>query len=725
MSRWPDPPQSSLEVAESDVRSQLERILSSATFSRSDRLSKFLRFIVERALLEKGEGLKEQSLATELYARGSDFDAATDAVVRVDARRLRDKLREYYAENPGDLLVITLPKGGYVPSFENRPPTENVQVPKQTSNHIWKIAAAAAFTAILATSWLLWPKTPPPPPKLSPLTSYPGNESQPALSPDGNFVAFWCTEPDKPANQSDICVKSVGADAYRRLTDTPQAEYWPAWSPDGKEIAFGRSPDRFSPGFQEAGAELGIFIVPLLGGAERKVSDTGNMVAWMPDGKSLLIRDRKKGEPFAIYQLDLATQQRRRVTQPAQGDGDWRFDISPDGGMLAVIRFERTAVGDLFVVPMPNSEKRGEPLGEPRRLTEWNRYITGVAWTPDGKEIVYSLDGRLWRIAANLSRPGQGTQIAGIPMPAIGVSISRPRSGAARLAFHTSRNQVGMRRIDLASVGEDGVMSKIEPFAPATRTDIPGRFSPDGSRVAFASNRSSEFPELWIADRDGANAKQITTLASASRMLVGSWSPDGKQIVFDAQIQGNDEIYAVAVDGGSPRRLATGPAFDRLPEWSKDSRWIYYAAPAAGKVADIWRVSSVGGGTPERVTTGGFEPQQSPDGRDLYFLDRPPAAGTARLMKLGEQQPVLESVTPFLWCVADAGIYFLKAEGDRQSIQLYRFATKKTQRIGALPFRVPRLQTPGRFSVSRDGRWALVNVGENLGGDLMLIDDFR
>jgi Tol biopolymer transport system component len=721
MSRWPDLPQASLEVAESAVRAQLDRILSSETFSRSERLSKFLRFIVERAILEKGEGLKEQSLATELYARGSDFDAATDAVVRVDARRLRDKLREYYAENPDDAIVITLPKGGYVPSFESRAKGSEVGPPRQAWKQNWKIAAGAAFAAILVTSWLLWPKSQPPPPKLSPLTSYPGNESQPALSPDGNFVAFWCTEPDKPGNQSDICVKTVGADAYRRLTDTAQAEYWPAWSPDGKEIAFGRSPDRFSPGFQEAGAEMGIFVVPVLGGAERRVSDTGNMVAWMPDGKSLLIRDRKRGEPFAIYQLDLATQQRRRVTQPAQGDGDWRFDISPDGSMLAVIRFERTTVGDLFIVPMPNGEKRGEP----RRLTEWNRYITGVAWTPGGKEIVYSLEGRLWRIAANLSRPGQGTQIAGIPMPVIGVSISRPRSGAARLAFHTSRNQVGMRRIDLASVGKDGVMSKIEPLAPATRTDIPGRFSPDGSRVAFASNRSSEFPELWIADSDGGNAKQITTLGSVGRMLVGSWAPDGKQVVFDAQIQGKDEIYAVAAEGGTLRRLATGSAFDGLPEWSKDSHWIYYALPGSGAGSDIWRVPAQGG-TPERITTqGGFEPQESPDGRELYYLDRPPAAGPARLMKAGEAQPVLEGVTPFLWCVADVGIYLLKAEGDRQSIHLYRFDSKKTQRIGALPFRVPRLQTPGRFSVSRDGRWALVNVGENLGGDLMLIDDFR
>jgi len=311
-------------------------------------------------------------------------------------------------------------------------------------------------------------------------------------------------------------------------------------------------------------------------------------------------------------------------------------------------------------------------------------------------------------------------------MPAVGVAISRPRAGThARLAFHTSSTQIGMRRIDLMSTGSDGTMSRIEPLAPSTRVDIPGRFSPDGARVAFASNRGSENSELWIADADGGRLRQITTLGSAARLLAGAWSPDGKQVLFDAQIRGNDEIYAISADGGHAVRLASGPAFDGLPEWSHDSRWIYYASTGAGTGPDIWRIAAQGG-TPERITTqGGFEPQESPDGQSIYYLDRPPAAGPARLLKVGDSQPVIEGITPFLWCIADAGIYFLKAEGDRQSIQLYRFATRKTQQIGALPFRVPRLQTPGRFSVSRDGRWALVNAGESRGGDLMLIDGFH
>jgi len=326
--------------------------------------------------------------------------------------------------------------------------------------------------------------------------------------------------------------------------------------------------------------------------------------------------------------------------------------------------------------------------------------------------------------------PGRGTPISGIPMPAAGLSISKPRYGTpARLAFHTSRNQISLRRIDLASAGVDGMIAGIEPFAESTRTDIPGRFSPDGSRVAFASNRSSENMELWIADRSGRDARQVTHLGVAMRMLAGSWSPDGKQLLLDAEIQGRDELYVVSVDGGTSFKLSSGPAFDGLPEWSKDSRWVYYASPGSGTAANIWRIPAQGG-TAEPVTRdGGFEPQISADGHDLYYIDRPPAAGKARVMKVsvngGRAEAVIDDVTPFLWSVADAGIYFLRAEDQNHAIYFHRFATRKTERIGALPFRVARLQSPGRLAVSRDGRWALVNISETGGGDLMLIEDFR
>ena len=97
--RSPQPAPSS-DVPPSLVRAELDRILASEIFSRSDRLSAFLRFIVEQTLSGQGDSLKEQVIAEELYGKGADFSTAADPIVRVDARRLRDKLREYYASAP-------------------------------------------------------------------------------------------------------------------------------------------------------------------------------------------------------------------------------------------------------------------------------------------------------------------------------------------------------------------------------------------------------------------------------------------------------------------------------------------------------------------------------------------------------------------------------------------------------------------------------------------------
>lgn len=107
---------------ESEVRSQLERILAHGIFTRSERLSAFPRFITEQTLAGQSASLKEQVLGSCLYAKGAEFDGAADPIVRVDARRLRDKLREYYAEFPLDPILISLPKGRYVPVLEENSP---------------------------------------------------------------------------------------------------------------------------------------------------------------------------------------------------------------------------------------------------------------------------------------------------------------------------------------------------------------------------------------------------------------------------------------------------------------------------------------------------------------------------------------------------------------------------------------------------------------------------
>jgi TolB-like protein/Tfp pilus assembly protein PilF len=121
-----------------EVRAQVDRILASRLFARSERLCRFLRFCVEQTLLERGDQLKEQLVGVEVFDRKGDYDPRTDPIVRVEAMRLRSKLKAYYtsAGRP-DCLLIELPKGAYVPSFRMRsvsqPAIQSVR-PQPSSN---------------------------------------------------------------------------------------------------------------------------------------------------------------------------------------------------------------------------------------------------------------------------------------------------------------------------------------------------------------------------------------------------------------------------------------------------------------------------------------------------------------------------------------------------------------------------------------------------------------
>ena len=104
------------------VRQQLDRILASSAFADAERASSFLRFIVERKLEGRDGEIKESVIAVEVLSRPASFDSKSDPIVRVEAGRLRDRLSSYYeAEGGADTVLISLPKGRYVPEFTERP----------------------------------------------------------------------------------------------------------------------------------------------------------------------------------------------------------------------------------------------------------------------------------------------------------------------------------------------------------------------------------------------------------------------------------------------------------------------------------------------------------------------------------------------------------------------------------------------------------------------------
>jgi Tol biopolymer transport system component len=454
------------------------------------------------------------------------------------------------------------------------------------------------------------------------------------------------------------------------------------------------------------------------------------MVAWMPDGRSLLVRDGQPeaGTPYGIFEIDRETSKRTRVTHAPSGIGDSAFDVSPDGRLLAFVRYERPGVGDVYVAPIAG--------GEAHRRTNWNTEISGVAWTPDGREIVYAaleepgLDQTLFRIPAIGKSPRRG--VRALHVSAESPSMSRPPSGEfGRLAFTAPRIDLALRLIDLQGPLVGGVFQSVRRFADSTRLDVPGPFSKDGERLAFVSDRNG-WARVWVANRDGSGVQPLTTL-KATELVIGGWSRDGQRIVVDAAIDGNSDVYIVYLDGRAPRRLTTEPSFDLLTEWSADERWIFFSSNRSGSL-EIWKVPAEGGKAEQVTRQGGGEPQLGPDSQTLFYLDRAPpgpggVSGSSTLKSVlvggGAEVPVLDGIRFGLWSVTDRGIVFLTIEPESDAIDFYDFNDRKVRRLGRLPFRVSRYLGLGRLDVDRDGRWALVSVTDQWESDIKVADGFR
>jgi TolB-like protein len=117
-----------------EIRCQLDRVLASGVFANADRMSGFLRYVVDRALAGEGDQVKEYVVGVAVFGRPEAYDPRLDSIVRVEARRLRAKLDEFYAgDGRHDSIVIQIPRGSYAPTFERR-------------------AVAAAATAQLAST---------------------------------------------------------------------------------------------------------------------------------------------------------------------------------------------------------------------------------------------------------------------------------------------------------------------------------------------------------------------------------------------------------------------------------------------------------------------------------------------------------------------------------------------------------------------------------------------
>jgi TolB-like protein/Flp pilus assembly protein TadD len=147
-----------------EIRSHLARVTGSREFVHSPRLARFLAFVVETTLAGQRDQIKESLIAVEVYGRRPDYNPQVDSTVRVEAGRLRARLRQYYdAGGQSEPLEIVLPKGSYVPVFQPRPSiaAAPVDVPLRENSHRSRRLHALAAAALLGVcaALFIWPRT--------------------------------------------------------------------------------------------------------------------------------------------------------------------------------------------------------------------------------------------------------------------------------------------------------------------------------------------------------------------------------------------------------------------------------------------------------------------------------------------------------------------------------------------------------------------------------------
>jgi len=563
------------------------------------------------------------------------------------------------------------------------------------------------------------------PPKLTLLTSTPALEREVAFSPDGKQIAFgWRGETD---DNYDVYVKLIGVGKPLRLTTNLARDMSPAWSPDGRYIAFLRAD----------GEGKGYYLIPALGGAERKLTDAygwaqrgvmNQSVGWAPDGRTLAIVDKTaENEPWCIYLLSVETGERRKLTTPStRDDGDTKLAFSPDGQTLVFVRSHQlvgdvyVSPGDLYVVPVAG--------GDPVRVTSDGAEIYGVAWTPDGTEIVFSSDRAgpseyptLWRIPA---KGGSPSPVVGVGDNTFDVSISAQGN---RLAFSRMSYDTNIYRVAM-SVDSSGHRTTQPPTSliSSTQADTDPQFSPDARKIAFISSRSGD-PNLWVCDADGKNAAQLTV---GLNLNTPNWSPDGRLIAFDAIIGGNDDIYVVSADGGSPRRLTTELSSEATPSWSPDGSWLYFSSNRTGR-AEVWKMPTAGGTAVQLTRGGGFNPVAALDGT-VYYLrgDKQPwlwemSTDGRETQSIDQNPQEVKWMEPANWAVVKSGIYFLEDKLRFQyTLKFFDFATRRTTTVMTLGDASSSFLVVG-LTVARDERSILYSQRDKLDFDLVLGENFH
>ena len=602
------------------------------------------------------------------------------------------------ATEPAPATAPVPPPPAAVPPPGPSAPSAPAVARRPRTTELWRLVAPALVAiALLATG--LWPRREAPPVVggAMPLTSYPGRELHPALSPDGTRVAFAWAGPDGQA--PGIYVKQRNSETALRLTAEPGWPAWPAWLPDGQSLAFVQSTD----------TSTAICLVASLGGPVRRlrtvtslvdgltVDATGSRLAWAA-------RSGSQG-PYRLAGLALADPDAGWEPAPATGTvGDVQPRFSPDGRWLAWVAVGPGGSGAIQRIAVPG--------GRPEPVASAGGPVSGLAWTPGSDRLVLSAAPGgtfgLWMVDAAGGRP-------------------EPLAGLDGLAVHptiaTATGDLAWEQLDLdqdiwslRTAGREPLRFETAPFVVSTRWESDADLDPVTGRVAFVSQRSGR-PALWLAGPDGSGPAPLAEVEGAA-LSAPRWSPDGTRVVFRSVGRDGAQVMVVPASGGRPRPLPLESA-DALPTgWSADGRAVLVAADLGGGW-QVHRVDPVDGARQSLTRDGGLTAAEADDGRVLYHT-RPGHAGLWRLdLSRGAAPDLLIPGLPVgeraAWRLAGDGILWVLRTRGAAVLMRLDLATGASHPLAELPG-----YAGGPIAASPDGSLVLYPHAGEAGGDLML-----